>query len=47
MSSLNAKRKRDNKNLIKEMAQRLYPKLKVTLETADALMILTYAFKAA
>jgi hypothetical protein len=47
VSSLNAKRKRDNKNLIKEMAQRLYPKLKVTLETADALMILTYAFKAA
>ena len=45
VASLNAKRKRDNKTMIKEMAQRLYPKLKVTLETADALMILQYALK--
>lgn len=43
IAGLNAKRKRDNKNQLKELAQRLYPKLRVTLETADALLILSYA----
>ena len=38
-----ARRKQIRKNLIKEKAQRLYPHVKVTLATADALGILTYA----
>jgi hypothetical protein len=42
VTKLNSDRKRDNKNKIKEMAQRLFPSLKVTLRTADALMILQY-----
>ena len=45
ISGLNAKRKRDNKNMMKELAQRIYPHLKVTLDTADALLILHYAQK--
>ncbi len=43
ITNLNAKRKRDNKNLIKERAQRLYPNIRVTLDTSDSLMILHYA----
>ena len=31
------------KNRLKQRAQELYPKLKITLETADALLILEYA----
>jgi hypothetical protein len=31
------------KNRLKGLAQKLYPELKVTLETADALLILEYA----
>ncbi len=43
VTNLNSARKRDNKNRMKEMAQRLYPEIKVTLATADALLILHYA----
>lgn len=45
VSNLNSARKRDNKNKIKERAQGLFPALKVTLNTADALMILEYGIK--
>jgi hypothetical protein len=37
------KEKKDRKNKIKELMQMRYPALKVTLNTADALAILTYA----
>ena len=37
-----AKAKQDRKNAIKDLMQRRYPHLKVTLNTADALGILTY-----
>jgi len=40
---LAAKAKQERKNTIKERMQRLYPHLKVTLATADALGILTWA----
>jgi len=40
-----AKAKTERKNAIKEMMQRRYPHLKVTLATADALGILTWAMK--
>jgi hypothetical protein len=39
------KDKKQRKNAIKEQMARLYPHLKVTLKTADALAILTYAMK--
>lgn len=39
------KEKKDRKNAIKEAMARLYPHLKVTLKTSDALAILTYAEK--
>ena len=37
--------KKDWKNKLKAMAQRLYPTQKVTLKTADALLIFEYATK--
>ena len=37
--------KKDRKNKIKELMARRYPWLKVTLKTADALAILTYAME--
>ena len=40
---LNAKHKTEWKNKLKDRAQKDYPGLKVTLATADALNILTYA----
>lgn len=40
-----AEAKRRNKNDIKEAMARLYPAIKVTLATADALAILTWAMK--
>ena len=45
VAGLNAKRKRDNKTQLKELAQRLYPSIRVTLDTADSLLILAYAKK--
>lgn len=42
MKSHNARAKREWKNKLKAKAQQLYPTLKVTLETADALLILEY-----
>lgn len=42
ISSLNNKAKRDWKNKLKELAQRLYPDVTVTLGTSDALLILEY-----
>ena len=45
IAKLNQARKRDNKNHLKELAQRLYPHIKVTLDTADALLILNYGQK--
>lgn len=39
------KEKNDRKNAIKLKMQQLYPHLKVTLKTADALGILTYALE--
>jgi hypothetical protein len=41
--NLNAKIKRDWKNKLKAEAQRRFPGVSVTLETADALLILEYA----
>lgn len=38
-------RKRARKNLIKQLMQERYPHLKVTLKTADALGILTFAME--
>ena len=43
IARLNAAAKSDKKNRMKEMAQRLYPSVKVTLNTADALLILEWA----
>ena len=42
-SKILAKRKQERKNKIKEKMQALYPELKVTLKTSDALGILTWA----
>lgn len=39
------KEKKERKNRIKELMQQQYPHLKVTLATADALGILTYAMQ--
>lgn len=44
--SVKAKKKRDFKNRMKEHAQRLYPDVKVTLNTADALLLLEYGKQA-
>lgn len=43
IAALNRIAKRHWKNKLKEHAQRLYPNLKVTLNTSDALLILEYA----
>lgn len=43
VGNLNGKLKRDWKNKLKGEAQRLFPHLEVTLDTADALLILQYA----
>lgn len=44
-SMTSSQKKAKRKNLIKTKAQQLYPHLKITLKTADALGILTYALK--
>ena len=43
VSRINSANKRQKKNAMKEMAQRFFPQLKVTLETADALLLMQYA----
>jgi len=43
VAALNAKYKTEWKNKLKAEAQRLYPEIKVTLKTADALLIYEYA----
>lgn len=45
VASLNAKYKTAWKNKLKAEAQRLFPSIKVTLKTADALLIYEYAKK--
>lgn len=42
MGIVKTKEKRDHKNNLKAKAQNLYPEQRVTLETADALLILKY-----
>lgn len=43
IANLNAAAKREQKNKLKDFAQRLFPGLKVTLKNCDALLILEYA----
>jgi hypothetical protein len=43
LATANARRKTEWKNKLKEHAQRLYPHLKITLATSDALLLLEYA----
>lgn len=46
VSKMNSQLKQAHKNRMKERAQRLFPHLKVTLATSDALLILDYGLRA-